>query len=550
LNGAVIIIILGSSSLAMGVALMAGSVLASTRVTRRDDPALAGAQPVDSRVRPVVRMPEPEPEFQLEPITPRVATVLPPPEPVPVPERRAAPSQPSAASLAVTTSPAPRSRRVSLEILQEHDRPVRSMPAQGDQTQTPLPDSPIEDTPEPQSARPRVAILVGIRRVPLPGPHWRQHAVANTEEALQLLEKLPSDVIIVDYHHNPSEVLRRVAREYPHVSRLVRCDDEQAADLDRVVPEAQDIVLKHFSNDEFFELLERTTVMSLGELGERVTTALGPVSSLPALPANYQRIQRIIQDPNGSVRGVASIISQDIGLTTKVLQVINSPMYGTGSPVTDVGHAATLIGMRGIRDLALTIDVFGFFSTKLPMGGVTVEDIYEHSIRVAALAYRIGRIHAEDAYTAALLHQIGRLILMTRLPDPYQDAIEMHEATGVPLRDAQRHVIGIDQDETTAYVLNMWGLPQRVIEAVAFFDAPALVPHNSVDVVDILHTAVALIGEQEGDDSLPLDQTHLEFLGAAALIEDWREVAREICLPEDDPTEIDESPRVNNPTRV
>ena len=56
--------------------------------------------------------------------------------------------------------------------------------------------------------------------------------------------------------------------------------------------------------------------------------------------------------------------------------------------------------------------------------------------------------------------------------------------------------------------------------------------------------------EQEGDDSLPLDQTHLEFLGAAALIEDWREVAREICLPEDDPTEIDESPRVNNPTRV
>jgi len=407
------------------------------------------------------------------------------------------------------------------------------MPPQGDQQAKRTPDiRAVAQEVENAETRGRVVLLVGIRSVPLPALSWSQHSVSNADEALQLLEKLPCDLVIVDYHHNPSRVLGQISKEYPHLCRMVRCDDEQAEDMVRLVPEAQTVVLKHSTDEEFFALLERTTAMAIGELGERIKAALGPVSALPALPANYQKIQRIINNPKGSVRKVAGVISQDIGLTTKVLQVGNFAMYGAGSsPITDVVHAATLMGMRGIRDLALTIEVFGFFSTKLPMGGVTVEDIYEHSVKVAAVAYRIGRIHAEDAYTAALLHQVGRLILMTKLPDPYQDALEIHLEKGVPLRDAQRHAIGVDQDETTAYLLNVWGLPQRVIEAVAFYDAPALVPHDSVDVVDILHSAVALVSEFEGESTLQLDETHLEILGASALIEAWREVAREACPP-------------------
>jgi HD-like signal output (HDOD) protein len=139
---------------------------------------------------------------------------------------------------------------------------------------------------------------------------------------------------------------------------------------------------------------------------------------------------------------------------------------------------------------------------------------------------------------------------MTKLPDPYQDALELHTRQGVPLRDAQRTAIGIDQDETTAYLLNIWGLPQRVIEAVAFYDAPALVPHSSVDVVDILHAAVALVSEHEGDEGLPLDETHLEILGATELIQSWRESALALChppeeAPVDDPVSKADTARVS-----
>ena len=64
------------------------------------------------------------------------------------------------------------------------------------------------------------------------------------------------------------------------------------------------------------------------------------------------------------------------------------------------------------------------------MGGITVEDLYNYSVKVAAVAQRIGRIHSDDAYTAALLHQIGRLILMTKLPEEYQDAIDLQQKNG------------------------------------------------------------------------------------------------------------------------
>jgi HD-like signal output (HDOD) protein len=546
-TGAFIIIVLGSTSLAIGVTLMFGSVYASTRVVQAGAMAFVPATP-EPRIQPSVR------KWTPEPVPDRPSALPEPPPPIRPPlELRWSPT-PSAASLAVTTSPAPLSRRVSLEIVQEQYSPPAPPPQvpQGNQR-------PSEDEVEPEvmtstTSRNKVILLVGIRSVPLPGPSWRQHSVSNVDEALQLLEKLPCDVILVDYHHNPTEVLSRITQDHPHLSRLVRCNDDQAEDLRRLVPDAQEAVLKHMTNEEFFALLERTTAMAMGELGQRVIKALGPVSALPALPANYQQIQRIINDPNGSVRRVAGVISQDIGLTTKVLQVVNSPVYGSRSPITDVVHAATLLGMRGIRDLALTIEVFGFFSAKLPMGGVTVEDLYNDSVQVAALAHRIGKIHAEDAYTAALLHQIGRLILMTKLPDPYQDALELHTEQGVPLRDAQRTAIGIDQDETTAYLLNLWGLPQRVIEAVAFYDAPALVPHTSVDVVDILHAAVALMSEHEGEETLVLDETHLEILGASELIEDWRKTASTLCQVEEETdfeiAELDVRPPRQRPSSV
>ena len=114
------------------------------------------------------------------------------------------------------------------------------------------------------------------------------------DDALGQLEQVRCDLIIVDFHQNASSVLAKVAKKYPYIPRLVRCNEEQGVNIRRLVPDAQDYVPIRCEDDEFFRLLERATALDLGELAERMQDKLGPVSTLPALPDNYQRIRQVI----------------------------------------------------------------------------------------------------------------------------------------------------------------------------------------------------------------------------------------------------------------
>jgi HD-like signal output (HDOD) protein len=540
LTGPELIIALGGSSLVLGVLFIGGSAIARSRAAAYQQ---AKALRPNRATRPLRHDRQLVPETSRVPVESKTdESVVDKVTPAPLTEETAS-ATPAKVAIPAETK--------ALEEPVVEARPA--MPSKPIPVPAPvvLEDLPVVDdvTDEAQTSRNRVILLVGIKEMPLPGPFWRAYSVSNGAEALGQLEQIRCDLIIVDFYTDPSQVLGIVAKEYPYLPRLVRCNKEQAETIRRTVPDAQDVVLTQCEDQEFFHLLERTTALDLGELAERMQEKLGPVSTLPALPDNYQQIRSIIKDPNGSVRDVGKIVLRDIGLTTKVLQVVNSPLYGLRSPITDVVHAATLLGMRGIRDLTLTVEVFGFFSAKVPLGGITVEDLYNYSVKVAAVAQRIGKVHSDDAYTAALLHQIGRLILMTKLPEKYQDALDLQKKNGGPIRDAQRSAIGIDQDETSAYLLSVWGLPQRVIEAVAFFDAPSLVPHATLDVVDILHVAVALVSEHHGEEVLTLDETHFEMLGVADLIEEWRAQALEICPPPPPPEEEEnEEENEDNPS--
>ena len=395
-----------------------------------------------------------------------------------------------------------------------------------------------EVTQEEEDPRMRALLLVGVPEQPLPGPFWRCVCVDDAKGAMARLAQSQFDLVIVDLKAEAGGlILKKIAKKFPTIPRVVRCKPEHVNDIRKLAPEAQQHLLTNATTEQFFSVLERGTAIDFGALTERMTKALGPVSTLPTLPDNYQQIRRIMAHPDGSIRRIANVIIRDIGLTTKVLQVVNSPLYGLRQSVTDVGHAATLLGMRGVRDLTLTLEVFGYFSSKIPLGGVTVEDLYNYSLKVATVANRIGRMHADDAYTAGLLHQIGRLILMTRKGVEYQDSLDLHETQGGAIRDAQRATIGVDQDETSAYLLSIWGLPQKVIEAVAFYDAPSLVPHDSLDVVDILHVAVALVSEHHGDSPIDLDEMHLDMLGGTHYLPEWREIVEEVCPPPAPPEE-------------
>src|SRR5262249_55529513 len=140
------------------------------------------------------------------------------------------------------------------------------------------------------------------------------------------------------------------------------------------------------------------------------------VSSIPSLPAEYRQIMQELQSDEPSLEKVGKIIAKDIGMTAKVLQLINSAFFGLRGRISSPEQAVRLLGLDTISSLVLVISVFSQIQIE-KIQGFELEKLWQHSFVVGRLAKEIAqneckdRIMMGDAYTAGLLHGIGMLIL-------------------------------------------------------------------------------------------------------------------------------------------
>ncbi len=116
---------------------------------------------------------------------------------------------------------------------------------------------------------------------------------------------------------------------------------------------------------------------------------------------------------------------------------------------------------------------------------------------------------------------------MARTPEKYKEIMAKAQQTATSLSVCEKNELGVTRHEVAGYLLGLWGLPHPVIEAVVFHDAPALVPHESFELVDALHVAVALIAKSVPSNQQipcsPLDEVHIKMLGQSDQIPKWAE---------------------------
>jgi putative nucleotidyltransferase with HDIG domain len=184
--------------------------------------------------------------------------------------------------------------------------------------------------------------------------------------------------------------------------------------------------------------------------------------------------------------------------------------------VSSVQAAIGTLGTATLRNLVLSVEVFRTFESLVDKS-FSLEAMHEHSLLSAAIAKRLlsDARKREDAFAAALLHDIGLLVLAT---------------TGQQARDAVAQTPGVHHEEIGAYLLGLWGLPYVVVEAVANHHTPSRVPHPHFDVVAAVHVANVLAHEQAGDatENQPrqaLDMAYLETLGVGGFLPGWRAIA-------------------------
>ncbi|OQW85934.1 MAG: hypothetical protein BWK76_07265 [Desulfobulbaceae bacterium A2] len=356
-------------------------------------------------------------------------------------------------------------------------------------------------------------ILEGLRRMLRAlRRDFNFHFAANGREALALMQQVEIDVIVSDMRMpgmDGATLLEEVRRLHPHAIRIILSGhaDEQA--ILRTVGVVHRYLSKPSGPEQLKAVLENAaaihTMLSDGTLKNLVSE----IGALPCLPSVFTKLQQMLASDTTSVDEVGALIEQDIALSAKVLQLVNSAFFGLPQQVESPARAVTLLGLDTIRALALGVGIF----SDLPPGlGGIIESLWDHSLRTSELARRIARHEAPDdkplaghAFIAGLLHDLGKLILATRLPAKYREASALAAADNIPLHEAEQRVFGVGHCPVGAYLLGLWGLPGCEVEAVAFHHQLQLYPETGINLARIVAAADAMAHEmeaQEGVDGL------------------------------------------------
>jgi putative nucleotidyltransferase with HDIG domain len=198
--------------------------------------------------------------------------------------------------------------------------------------------------------------------------------------------------------------------------------------------------------------------------------------------------------------------------------------------VSSLRTAVSLIGAETVRSLTLSIHVFSQFD-RHSSAAAYLSVLWEHSVAVASLAQRIAHLEtgsksmAEECFTAGLLHDVGKIVLIAEMPVEYRKVIAGMETNTHTIRTAEMEFVGCSHEQVGAYLMSVWGLPPSIVQAVQFHHAPSEAAPAALSALTIVHCADAVASDFDKSSlnhDMELDTTHLEALGLSDKVGTWR----------------------------
>jgi putative nucleotidyltransferase with HDIG domain len=229
------------------------------------------------------------------------------------------------------------------------------------------------------------------------------------------------------------------------------------------------------------------------------------IKDLVTLPEVALRIARMVDDPTSSANDIGREISLDAALTSRLLRIVNSPAFGQAGKIATVSRAITVLGVRQVRDLTVgitAIHTFDGIGNEL----VTMESFWRHSVLCAVAAGEIAAARGRDesAFVAGLLHDIGKLVLFSRAPEPERRALLMSvdSIDDEELFMCEREVLGFDHAAVGLALARLWAMPLLLQECIAFHHEPEHACQHVLAVATVhIANSVAVLAEIGSDDT-------------------------------------------------
>jgi len=200
------------------------------------------------------------------------------------------------------------------------------------------------------------------------------------------------------------------------------------------------------------------------------------IVDLPTIPTTLTRILEITGREDSSVADLAKVVMVDQALAAKLLRVANSPLYGLPRQINAIDRAITMLGFIEVRNLALSMTVFeSLYMPSSQVGEFSRSTFWEHSFIVAHASRTLARemrLEGGNAFTAGLLHDIGKVFLDLKIPALFTRIVEMVAAEKSTFYAVESRVLGTAHDEIGAYLLDSWNLPNELVKAVRHHHRP------------------------------------------------------------------------------
>jgi len=229
-------------------------------------------------------------------------------------------------------------------------------------------------------------------------------------------------------------------------------------------------------------------------------------TELASLPEIFIRVSELLDDDNSSSAQIGMVVESDPSLSSRILKMVNSAFFGFPKTIASISQAISILGRDRIRQILIGVVIGGIFGD-MKNKAAFMEGYWKQSVKTAILSRLLSKesnIHeqSEILFTAGLLHQLGRLILLQKLPEQSKEIEHGIESLGEDLYQAEQRVLGFTHCEVGAAFINKWGLPEILSEIAGHYHDPSKAQHfrDEARMVHVANRLSFLVAEIEAEE--------------------------------------------------
>ena len=248
----------------------------------------------------------------------------------------------------------------------------------------------------------------------------------------------------------------------------------------------------------------------LMDLKEAKNIVIDKVKSLPTLPEVIHKILSLVQGEDATAKALGDLIAYDQAISARLLKVANSAYYGFMREIATVQHAIVVLGFREVKSLVLGITVFDAMKRSSQEASIKREAFWMHSIGCALagqlICKKVEKVDADIAFTASILHDLGKLVLDGFFSSDYKGVLERVQTNGVSMVDAEIELMGFTHADVGGWLCERWKFPPILVSPVCFHHQLEKADVSSMHVTSVAHLADVLCKRSHigsgGDDKI------------------------------------------------